>query len=164
MGPPITYTIDGIQHISILAGFGGGPGLINPPGSGPVKPGFGRILTFTIGRAAPFNPLPFGHKDLPHPLSEVEVSARVVHDGELLYGFNCSPCHGVNAIAGALPDLRYASKQTLDEIESIVLGGSRAADGMPSFAKLLSAGQARSIRAFLVSRARESAKSGDVRR
>jgi mono/diheme cytochrome c family protein len=64
----------------------------------------------------------------------------------------------MNAVAGPLPDLRYLSKEKLDGIEDIVLGGSRASAGMPSFAKILNAQQVRAIQAYLVARARESAK------
>jgi mono/diheme cytochrome c family protein len=56
-----------------------------------------------------------------------------------------------------LPDLRYASKQTLEGIQGIVLGGTRAAAGMPSFAKILKPAQVHAIQAYIVSRAREDA-------
>jgi hypothetical protein len=62
-------------------------------------------------------------------------------------------------VAGPVPDLRYASKETLEGIEGIVLGGSRAASGMPSFQKILTAAQVREIQAYIISRARESAKT-----
>jgi mono/diheme cytochrome c family protein len=65
----------------------------------------------------------------------------------------------VNAVAGPLPDLRYADKDTLEGIEGIVLGGSRASLGMPSFAKILTPAQVQGIKAYIVTRARESAKT-----
>ena len=40
-----------------------------------------------------------------------------------------------------------------------MLGGSRASAGMPSFKKILNAEQVRAIQAYIVSRARESAKA-----
>ena len=57
-----------------------------------------------------------------------------------------------------MPDLRYANKEVLEDLESIVLGGIRARDGMPSFQKILNPAQVRAIQAYIVSRARESAK------
>ena len=60
-------------------------------------------------------------------------------------------------MAGPTPDLRYASTETLEGIEDIVLRGSRAPAGMPSFQKILGAEQVRAIQAYVVSRARESA-------
>jgi len=60
-------------------------------------------------------------------------------------------------VAGPLPDLRYASTQTLEGIQGIVLGGTRASMGMPSFAKILNPTQVKAIQAYIVSRAREDA-------
>jgi PQQ-dependent dehydrogenase (methanol/ethanol family) len=157
--PPITYTVDGVQYLSVLAGWGGTAGLFNAPGNGPVKPGYGRILTFVLGGAAVLKAPPFGHKD-PPPVLAIASNAtpQIVHQGGLLFGANCAPCHGLNAVAGPVPDLRYASKETLEGIQDIVLGGTRAAVGMPPFQKLLDAGQVRAIQAYIISRARESAQ------
>jgi quinohemoprotein ethanol dehydrogenase len=100
----------------------------------------------------------FGHK-LPPPLPSVAASTapKVIHQGELLFADNCSGCHGLKAVAGPLPDLRYASKETLQGIEGIVLGGKRAAMGMPSFQKILNFEQVLAIQAYIVARAREGA-------
>jgi quinohemoprotein ethanol dehydrogenase len=165
MAPPVTYQMDGVQYVSVLAGWGGSPGLMNPPGWGPVKPGYGRILTFMLNGAATLEAPAFGHKDPPPvPAITTNASPQVVHQGGLLYGANCSGCHGITAVAGPLPDLRYASKETLEGIEDIVLGGSRASSGMPSFQKILDAGQVRAIQAYIVSRAREAAKPSEGER
>jgi mono/diheme cytochrome c family protein len=126
-----------------------------------VKPGYGRILTFTLGGTAAFNPPAYGHKDPPTPAISSNVSAQVVHEGSLLFNEHCAGCHGINAVAGPLPDLRYANKETLTGIEDIVLAGKRASLGMPSFQKILTAPQVQSIRAYVVWRARESAKPAE---
>ncbi len=39
MAPPVTYSIDGVQYITILAGWGGPTGLMSPPYMGTMKPG-----------------------------------------------------------------------------------------------------------------------------
>ena len=158
MAPPMTYMVDGVQFVSVMAGWGGASGLGNGPGSGPVKPGYGRIVTFKIDGAAKLQAPPYGHTEPPIPAISVKASAKMVHQGGLLYGAHCMVCHGVDAVAGPLPDLRYASKETLERMDEIVLGGERASLGMPSFQKILNAGQVESIRAYIVSRARESAK------
>jgi mono/diheme cytochrome c family protein len=80
-----------------------------------------------------------------------------VHKGLLLFNSHCFTCHGLNAVAGPLPDLRYSSKATLDALESIVLGGARESGGMPSFKKVLTAREVDAIRAYIVSRAQETA-------
>jgi quinohemoprotein ethanol dehydrogenase len=158
MAPPVTYQVGGVQYVSVLAGWGGPDGLGNDPNWGPVKPGYGRILTFTLGANTTFKAPAFGHKGPPPmPTITVDASPEVVHQGEILFDDNCAGCHGSKAVAGPLPDLRYASKQTLEGIEAIVLGGTRAARGMPSFQKILNPGQVKAIQAYIVSRAREGA-------
>jgi len=161
MAPPVTYTVDGVQYLTVMAGWGGTPGLFNFPGSGPVKPGYGRILTFTLDGAATLKAPAFGRKDPPVPALANNAPPQVVHEGSLLFSEHCMECHGVNAVAGPLPDLRYSNKETLEGIEGIVLGGSRASAGMPSFKKILDATQVRTIRAYIVSRAWESGKAAD---
>jgi mono/diheme cytochrome c family protein len=144
--------------LSIMAGWGGPPGLFNFPGTGPTKPGYGRILTFTVGATATLKAPAFGHKDPPVPALTANASPQVVHDGGVLFGAFCANCHGLKAVAGALPDLRYSNKETLEGIEKIVLGGSRASAGMPSFQKILNAGEVRAIQAYIIWRTQESAK------
>lgn len=158
-GWPIVLDEHSGTPVSVLAGWGGSPGLFNAPGSGTVKPGYGRIVTFMLDGTATLKAPAFGHKDPPvAPAITTSTSPQIVKEGGLAYNSQCAPCHGVDAVAGSLPDLRYASKETLEGIDSIVLGGSRAALGMPSFRKILNAGQVRAIQAYIVSRAREAAK------
>jgi quinohemoprotein ethanol dehydrogenase len=154
MGPPVTYLLNGVQQVSIMVGWGGPDGLGNDPFQG--KPGFGRILTFAVGGTAALNAPPFGHAEPPTPAITMNASPKVVHEGGLLFNAECAGCHGVNAVAGPMPDLRYASKAVHEQFEAIVLGGTRASLGMPSFKKILTADQVRSIEAYILSRARES--------
>jgi quinohemoprotein ethanol dehydrogenase len=76
----------------------------------------------------------------------------------LLFNSHCFFCPGLNAVAGPLPDLRYSSKEILDSLASIVLGGARAPDGMPSYKKILTAKEVKAIRAYIISRSQETAK------
>jgi quinohemoprotein ethanol dehydrogenase len=157
MAAPVTFALDGVQYVSVMAGLGGASGLFNFPGWGPIKPGFGRILTFKLGGATALRAPSFGHKDPPAPALAASDSPQFIHAGSLLYSEYCMSCHGVSAVAGSLPDLRYASKETLENFENIVLRGTRASLGMPSFKTLLDARQVQAIRAYIISRARESA-------
>jgi mono/diheme cytochrome c family protein len=154
--------VDGVQYLSVMAGWGGSAALWNAPGSGPVKPGYGRILTFRIDGTATLKAPAFGHKE-PPPMPEIttDASPKIVHEGEMIFNTQCAGCHGVNAVAGPLPDLRYAGKQTLQGIEGIVLGGSRASLGMPSFQKILNPVQVHAIQAYIITRARESARKNN---
>jgi quinohemoprotein ethanol dehydrogenase len=158
MAPPVTYTIDGVQYVSVMAGWGGSSGLINSPAVGAVKPGWGRILTFALDGTSTLKAPPFGHKDPPVPAITAKQNPKVMHAGALLFNNHCYFCHGLNAVAGPLPDLRYSSKEILDSFASIVLGGARASDGMPSYKKILSVKEVEAIRAYVISRAQETAK------
>ncbi len=160
MAPPVTYTVDGVQYVTVMAGWGGAAGLMNMPTGGSMKPGWGRILTFALDGKATLRTPPFGHKDPPRPEILVKQNPRTVHMGALLYTAHCFLCHGLNAVSGPLPDLRYSSKAVLNSLPSILLEGARASDGMPSFGKILSANDVRAIRAYIIARAQESAATG----
>jgi quinohemoprotein ethanol dehydrogenase len=160
MAPPVTYLLDGVQHITLMIGWGGGAGLINPRRMGLAKAGFGRILTFAIGGTSPLGVPPFGHKEPPAPAIRVNASQESVREGKFLYATFCYRCHGVDAIAGAsLPDLRYASAEVHQQFQTIVIGGARESRGMPSFKDLLTREQVRAIQAYVLSRAAASAIS-----
>jgi len=157
MAPPVTYVLDGVQYITVMAGWGGDPGLYNRPKSGITKPGFGRILTFALGGNAKLEIPPFGHSGPPKPAIHMQASRETVHEGVFLYRTYCYPCHGANAVAGSLPDLRYASAEVHQQFSSIVLDGARESRGMPSFKDLLNETQVHAIEAYVLSRAEESA-------
>jgi quinohemoprotein ethanol dehydrogenase len=159
MAPPVTYSVAGVQYVTVMAGWGGVPGIIHPPGLGATKPGFGRILTFAIGGNAKLEVPPFGHSGPPKPAIHMDASRETVHEGAVLYSTYCLYCHGVNAVAGALPDLRYASAEVHEQFVSIVVGGARESRGMPKFSDVLDEKKARAIEAYVLSRAEESAKS-----
>jgi quinohemoprotein ethanol dehydrogenase len=159
LAPPVTYLVEGVQYVSVMAGWGGTPGLMNFPGEGPVKPGYGRILTFALGRSAKLSVPEFGHQNPPVPAITARQSPRLVRKGGMLFNSFCMECHGINAVASSLPDLRYADRATLMGIQDIVLGGRLAPAGMPSFKKILTPEQVQAIRAYIISRAQESAKA-----
>ena len=136
-GPPaVAQIIDPVcANFSFLRGFGS----YSPPRKKLKAPGF-------------------GHPDPPVPAITAKPSPKTVQEGSRLYNSHCSGCHGNKAVAGPLPDLRYATRETLEGIEGIVLGGSRASSGMPSFRRILNAEEVRAIQAYIVARAQESAK------
>ncbi len=78
MAPPVTYKIDGVQYVSVMAGWGGPIGLNNDPVFGPVKSGFGRILTFSLGGTATLKAPALGHKDPPGASADDESFAAGV--------------------------------------------------------------------------------------
>jgi len=122
-----------------------------------VKPGYGRIVTFRLGASASLAARSFGHDAPPTPAIAMDATPETVAEGERLYAGNCSFCHGIDAVAGPLPDLRYATADVHAQFEAIVRGGARASLGMPALAANLTSEQVRAIQAYVLSRAAEGA-------
>jgi quinohemoprotein ethanol dehydrogenase len=157
---PVIYAVGGVQYLTLMVGWGGAAGIINPPGAGPTKPGFRRVLTFAIGGAAKLDDPRFGHQGPPSPAIRINATPATVHEGDVVFAKYCLYCHGVNAIAGSgIPDLRYASAETYHQFESIVLAGARESRGMPSFKDVLKRQQLRAIQAYILSRAAAAANT-----
>ena len=140
-----------------MAGWGGAAGLMNMPGMGAVRPGYGRILTFALNGTATLKTPAFGHKDPPVPAITAKQNPTVVHEGARLFNSTLLLLSRPECGRRFSPDLRYSSKEVLDSLESIVLRGSRASSGMPSYGKILTAEDVKAIRSFIVARAQESA-------
>ena len=84
------------------------------------------------------------------------ATPEIAEFGYELYHDECSFCHGRNGRArtgGSVPDLRYATKETHMQWNGIVIGGARAANGMP--ATDIDPREAEAIRMYVLSRAYE---------
>jgi quinohemoprotein ethanol dehydrogenase len=99
MAPPVTYTIDGTQYVTVMAGWGGSSALFNSPGQGKVKPGYGRMVTFAVGATGTLKAPAFGHKEPPTPAITMNVPAKTVHLGSMLYATHCADCHAQSGSA-----------------------------------------------------------------
>jgi quinohemoprotein ethanol dehydrogenase len=153
MAPPVTYLLNGVQYVTLMVGWGGAAGINNIPGSGYVKPGFGRVLTFALGAHATLQVPPFGHQGPPSPAIHMNATPAMIREGDVLFARHCFYCHGVAVISSSgVPDLRYATAATHQQFQSIVLGG-RQQLGMPSFKDALKPEQVRAIEAYILSRA-----------
>jgi PQQ-dependent dehydrogenase (methanol/ethanol family) len=151
---PMTYELDGIQYVAIMAGWGGSYGVTGGGRGLPRTPG--RLYTFTLGGSAalPNAPAPT-ERPAPEPIP-FEATPEVIAGGAATYTQFCSVCHGALAVSGGvLPDLRYSTPETLADIEAIVLGGARADRGMPSFGQVLDPEEVAAIRTYLLSRRAE---------
>lgn len=156
---PATYTVDGEQYVSVLAGWGGIWAL--PPGEIGLMSGRlgnkSRVLTFKLGGGASLPPA-----EAPAPLSfnppPATATDEAVTRGKTLYHRNCVQCHGDAGISGGmLPDLRASAMiQSEESWESIVLGGALNDRGMVSFAEELDEEDSEAIRAYIIARAHES--------
>lgn len=162
---PMTYMIDGVQYISIMAGWGGVYGVAFGRAAKAVHgEGPGRILTYRLDGKARLPKVIKLARGLPEPLKPLAVSAEVVQHGKALYQRNCSMCHGFGMVGGGvLPDLRYSSPEVHEMWNDIVIGGAFADNGMAGFADLLSKDDAQAIRAYVIERTNEGEIPGSSR-
>ncbi len=155
---PLTYTVNGRQYVTILAGWGGSQMLL---GSLSAQHGWvgrthpRRVLTFALDGDARLPPSP-------PPSTAIEIAddpaftvdpARA-EQGKLLYK-DCVICHGTAVVAGGYaPDLR-ASRVPLsaEAFAAIVRDGGLEGRGMPAFPEL-SAEQLEALRHYIRERAR----------
>ena len=153
---PVTYEIDGVQYVSIMAGWGGAFPLTGGQIGLPATPG--RLLTFTLNatRKLP-EAMAAGMPDVT-PI-ESNASTETIAAGAVLFAENCAMCHGLAALGGGgvLPDLRFSQPSVLNNIQKIVLDGALADEGMPSFKQWLKPEDVEAIRAYIISRRAASA-------
>lgn len=152
---PASYAIRGEQFLAVMVGYGGA-GPLFAPGFLPNQPRLpGRLLVFKLGGTATVTPYP-----KPDPVTIDLTGVTSTGDakaGSALYDDNCQACHGGNAGGRFLPDLRSSEPiLSRESFKSIVVDGARAAKGMVSFSKYLTADQVESIRAYLLTEARKA--------
>jgi quinohemoprotein ethanol dehydrogenase len=161
---PMSYEIDGVQYIAVMAAWGGGGWSFPHPEAASYQRGNdGRVLAFKLdGGDTPIPPRipPPGPVPQPPPLT---ASAETVKHGGELFGAHCTMCH-INQPGGLAPDLRRMSPETHDAFNQIVLGGILKNAGMPPWNGVLSRADADAIHAYLISvswdayKAQEAAK------
>ena len=149
MGSPVTFSVDGEQYVTVLAGRGGVFGLLtgvevitSPPPS--------RVLTFKLGatQTLPENP-PLPEYDVPPPLEG--ITPDELAQGRQLYHEFCSACHGPDVISGrGIPDLRQLPPVFYDNFDAIVLDGMMAKAGMVGFSDVLGKDEADMIKAYIL--------------
>ena len=158
MAPPMTYQVDGNQYIAVLAGWGG-PEVLGNRATGKGKVGPGKLLSFSLGGSATLAPYERVVQPVPAPTFQLAASRPEIEKGRVLFATFCARCHGGDAASGGeVPDLRYATAGTHEKFEAIVRGGALRELGMPSFSEDLTAAQVRLIQAYVLDRARESAR------
>jgi len=151
MGAPITYELDGVQYIAVLAGAGGPQAAQWAPDVAASKyQNFERLLVFKLdGAATPLPPpvAPPAQQPLPQPIA---ADATTVGHGRALFAEHCQRCHFFGGAFGAYPDLWNLSPQALASFEAIVLHGAYRSAGMADFSDVLSQQDAAAIKAFIV--------------
>jgi PQQ-dependent dehydrogenase (methanol/ethanol family) len=160
MAGPVTYRVNGVQYVAVMAGYGGSMGMASASPFQHYPQPHGRILAFRLDgttRVPAEKPTP------PGPL--VQVSEHFTDaqrsEGAKWYGTYCQICH----TGPVNPDLKRSQIATNAEAwRSVVIDGALASNGMASFTNYLTPAQAEDIRAYVVSMAdadrRASVKKG----
>ena len=151
MAGPMSYEMDGVQYIAVMAGWGGGGWSIPHPESAAYQRGNeGRIIVFKLGGGAvPIPPLLPPIPPIPQPPAQT-ASADAVKQGGALFGARCGACH-VNAPGSLAPDLRRMAPETHAAFNQIVLGGLLKQAGMPPWEGVLTQADVDAIHAYLIS-------------
>jgi quinohemoprotein ethanol dehydrogenase len=151
MAAPITYDVDGVQYVAVLAGYGGAYAPLFVPNSAPLRyENPERLIIFKLGGGdVPKPPLRSPPKNDPAPLSAAAVDPQLIARGQSLYLANCARCHAYGPSAGVFPALWPLSQDADRNFEDIVYGGALRYAGMAPFSDVLSKADVLAIRAFL---------------
>lgn len=151
IAPPVTYTIDGTQYVSVLAGWGGGYGMKKK--FAPIQQG--RLYTFALNGKTAF---PTYQQSTKKEITEIPFTATAseLKHGAEIFDRYCATCHVINEGGGGLaPDLAYSTKATHEGFLSIVHKGAYLPLGMPKFGDRLSEDDVKQVEKFILSKSKK---------
>ena len=151
---PVSYSIDGEQYITVVAGWGGAYSVASgAPRHRENVLSDGRILTYKLGGKETLPTPDVTYLAVPTP-PEMEYTPEQVAQGEGLFHQYCAVCHGPGVgTSGPIANLMYASEETHAMWDGIVVGGAYAnTKGMPSFNHALDIEKSQAIRAYVIER------------
>ena len=147
-----SYVVNGTQYVLIPVGAGGGLQYLYPDLHSTISSqGPTWLLAFSLEAEGEILPQPVASRILPEQ-PELIATAATIEQGAALYAAACKTCHGRDAVSrhgGSVPDLRYATQQTHQSWDAIVVDGSRQMNGMPGVG--ISIEQAQAIRNYVLS-------------
>ncbi len=138
---PVTYMVDGVQYVTIAAGWGGAIALVggDAAAAAGVK-SIGRVLTFAVEGS---------------PVTQHPLDAQVVR-GEQVFHDHCAVCHGAAAVGGGvLPDLRNMNDGVKKVFPNIVKNGIPGT-GMAGFGHVVDDDGVKALQAYIEHRRKES--------
>jgi len=154
IAPPVTYSVDGTQYVSVLAGWGGAHGMANPPsGKAQQYVQEGILYTFKLDGRAAAPQLMESHREIPDlRAAGFSENANEASRGRKLYFEHCAVCHwGIDGQGGAIPDLATTPVSYHRIWSQLVLDGILASSkGMPSFQGVLTEEEARAIQHYVI--------------
>ena len=158
MAAPMTYQVDGVQYIAVMAGWGGGGFPFVPRYAAAYDRGnLNRLLVFRLGGGKVEQPplLPPLEVAPEPPVQAAGVTAETIARGQGLFFGNCAICHA-NRHRSITPDLRRMQPGTHAMFRAIVLEGALVPGGMPRWDDILSPGDADAIHAYLIDQQKQT--------
>jgi quinohemoprotein ethanol dehydrogenase len=135
LAQPITYLVNGVQYVTVIAGFGGANAAMNgAPFGWDFYAQKRRVLTFAMdGGAVLPAPVPFKLQLTDDPAFVVDAARASA--GAITYAAHCMTCHGPGVVAGgAAPDLRASAiPLSKDAFTDLLRDGTLVEQGMPRF-------------------------------
>jgi len=154
MAGPISYRVNGVQYIAVMAGYGGSMGMATASPFQHYPQPNGVILAFQLDGTAR---LPRQPATPPAPLVHVadHFTDAQRQEGAKWYVTYCSICH----TGPVNPDLKRSPVLAdRDAWRAVLIDGVLQGNGMASFRDYLTADQAETIRAYV---AEEADKAGN---
>ena len=158
MAAPMTYQVNGVQYVAVMAGWGGGGFPFVPRYAAAYDRGnLNRLLVFKLGGGAVEQPplLPPLEVAPEPPAQGSGVTAETIARGQGLFFGNCAICHA-NRHRSITPDLRRMQPETHAMFRQIVLEGALVPGGMPRWDDVLSPGDADAIHAYLIDQQKQT--------
>lgn len=159
---PMTYEIDGVQYVAILAGAGGPQGAFFGPGViAGERQNYQRLVVLKLdGGEIPLPPEYGPDDEVPMP-DAISASPTTLAMGQELFMDRCSRCHVAGGARAVYPNLWRMTPATISAFHAIVGDGAFAYGGMGAFNDQLSPAQIDAIKAWIVTDTR-ARRSGEV--
>jgi quinohemoprotein ethanol dehydrogenase len=139
LAPPITYTVNGKQFVTVLTGIGTSAAILGPFLPRPVdfRTQARRVLTFALNGTASLPKTAAESESWPRD-STFRPDAAAAARGAGEFALRCMACHGFGAISGGgAPDLRRSTVPLSDEaFAQVVRAGPLVSAGMPAWSEL----------------------------
>ena len=154
MAAPITFEAAGEQYVAVVGGWGIHSGLWDgDPATNPDLDAVGRVLAYKLGADGKLPAASQVARAAPEPPELVATDSQLQR-GAAIFWERCSWCHGGAAKGtGSVPDLRYASPETHQSWNAIVLQGAYLGKGMPNFGTVLTEEDALALQAYVIKQA-----------
>ena len=158
IAPPITYEVDGVQYITVMAGYGGAGGVTGGDPRTMASARYvnsGYVLTFKLDGQTPMPRIAERNTSIPEPPA-IDATPEQVQNGKYKYMSTCMVCHGALVVSGGvLPDLRMLTAEKHQIFRNIVFDGVIHSAGMPRLGDLLSEQDVHDIHAYIIERAKQ---------